>query len=152
MLLSPRFHVDHAYKPLCPTLKRLCGQEKSCLSKHPSSRSTVRVHVRRAHQPCVLSNDGLAISTCRRHCRRVPDLAYCVRRPAGCTASAVQGAPVDQLQHLAAYYLVSLLSAGANQRRRGGLALSTERQGKSRPDQFIQVDSVAVSRSCACTA
>ena len=30
VLLSPRFHVDHAYKPLCPTLKRLCGQEKSC--------------------------------------------------------------------------------------------------------------------------
>ena len=26
MLLSPCFHVDHAYKPLCPTLKRLCGQ------------------------------------------------------------------------------------------------------------------------------
>jgi len=24
--LSPRFHSDHAYKPLCPTLKRLCGQ------------------------------------------------------------------------------------------------------------------------------
>jgi len=130
MLLSPRFHVDHAYKPLCPTLKRLCGQEKSCrefaarlrvpllagcLSKHPSSRSTVRVHVRRAHHPCVSSNDGLAISTCRRHCRRVPDLAYCIRRPAGCTASAVHGAPVDQLHHLAAYYLVSLPSAGADQ-------------------------------------
>jgi len=59
---------------------------------------------------------------------------------------------VDQLQHLAAYYLVSLPSAGANQRRRGGLALSTERQGKSRPDQLIQVDSVAVRRRCICTA
>jgi len=47
-------------------------------AKHPSSRSTVRLHVRRAHQPCVSSNDGIAISTCRRHCRRVPDLAYCV--------------------------------------------------------------------------
>ena len=32
VFLSPRFHVDHAYKPLCPTLKRLCGQPqgKSC--------------------------------------------------------------------------------------------------------------------------
>ena len=75
----------------------------------------------------VSSNDGIAISTCRRHCRRVPDLAYCFRRPAGCTASAVHGAPVDQLHHLAAYYLVSLPSAGADQQRRGGLALSTER-------------------------
>ena len=46
-----------------------------CLAKHPSSRSTVRVHVRRARQSCVLSSDGIAISTCRRHCRRVPDLA-----------------------------------------------------------------------------
>jgi len=58
----------------------------------------------------VSSNDGIAISTCRRHCRRVPDLAYCVRRRAGWTASAVHGAPVDQLHHLAAYYLVSLPS------------------------------------------
>ena len=70
----------------------------------------------------VSSNDGIAISTCR----RVPDLAYCVRRPAGCTASAVHGAPVDQLHHLAAYYLVRLPSAGADQQRREGLALSTE--------------------------
>ena len=68
------------------------------------------------------------------------------------TWSAVHGAPVDQLHRLAAYYLVSLPSAGADQQRRGGLALSTERQGKSRPDQLIQVDSVAVRRSCTCTA
>jgi len=117
-------------------------------AKHPSSRSTVRVHVRRVRQPSVSSNDGIAIFTCRRHCRRVPDLAYCIRRPAGYTASAVHGAPVDQLHHLAAYYLVSLPSAGADQQRRRGLALSTERQGKSRPAQLIQVDSVAVRRSC----
>ena len=85
VLLSPRFHVDHMYKPLCPTLKHL--------AKHPSSRSTVRINVRRARQPCVSSNDGIAIFTCRCHCQRVPDLAYCVRRPVGCTASAVHGAP-----------------------------------------------------------
>ena len=133
-----------AYKPLCPTLRRLCVSRKGspagscaaqlcvpllagCLAKHPSSRSTVRIHARQARQPSVSSNDGIAIFTCRRHCRGVPDLAYCVRRPAGCTASAVHAAPVDQLHHLAAYYLVSLPSAGADQQRRGGLALSTER-------------------------
>jgi len=56
---------------------------------------------------------------------------------------------VDQLHHLAAYYLVSLPSAGADQQRRGGLALSTERQGKSRPAQLIQIDSVAVCAEAA---
>ena len=56
---------------------------------------------------------------------------------------------MDQLHHLAAYYLVSLPSAGADQQRRGGLELSTERQGKSRPAQLIQVDSVAVRAEAA---
>jgi len=56
---------------------------------------------------------------------------------------------VDQLHHLAAYYLVSLPSAGADQQRPGGLALSTERQGKSRPARRIQVDSVAVCAEAA---
>ena len=56
---------------------------------------------------------------------------------------------MDQLHHLAAYYLVSLPSAGADQQRRGELALSTEQQGKSRPAQLIQVDSVAVRAEAA---
>jgi len=58
-------------------LQRGCAFHVS-QAKHPSSRSTMRVHVRRAHQPCVSSNDGIAIFTCRRYCRRVPHLAYCV--------------------------------------------------------------------------
>ena len=41
VLLSPRFHVDHAYKPLCPTLKRLCGQLQG-----KSSRELCRAVVR----------------------------------------------------------------------------------------------------------
>jgi len=134
MRLSPRFHGDHAYKPLCPkgspagrSAAWLCVPLLAgCLAQHPSSPSAVRVHVRRVHQPCVSSNDGIAIITCRRHCRRVPDIADCVRRPAGCTASAVYGTSVDQLHHLATCYLVSLPSAGEDQQRRGGLALSTE--------------------------
>jgi len=45
VLLSPRFHVDHAYKPLCPTLKRLCGQPQGKSSREFCSavvRSTSR--------------------------------------------------------------------------------------------------------------
>jgi len=97
VLLSPRFHVDHEYKPLCPTLKRLCGQPqgKSCqefcsaVVRSTSRRLFGNIQVvglqcaytsdERINRVRVSSNDGIAIYTCRRHCRRVPDLAYCVR-------------------------------------------------------------------------
>ena len=32
-IIAARFHVDHAYKPLCPTLKRLCGQPQGIFAE-----------------------------------------------------------------------------------------------------------------------
>ena len=92
----------------------------------------------------VSSNDGIATSTCRRHCRRVSDLAYYVRRPAGCTASAVHGAPVDQLHHLAAYTTWSVFRqpVQTNNDVEGWHCRLNDKA--SRPARRIQVDSVAV--------